>query len=400
MTLCLQLPKLTLMKFLLVFIFCFTTLTAEPTICLNMIVKDEKDVIERCLASVLPIIDYWVIVDTGSSDGTQEIIRKFMEKHNVKGELHERPWINFGHNRNEALELAKDKGDFVFFIDADEYMQYDPDFKLPPLDKDYYYVKISCYGTTLGKVQLINNHKDWKWVGVLHEVIGLPPSRTGASIEKAVNVYTTEGARSKDPLKYQKDAEILEAGLKAEPNNERYLFYLGQSYKNAGNPAAAILNYEKRIAKGGWQEEVFYSMLDIARLQQQMKEPKEKVIKSYSRAFSYRPTRSEPLYYLANFYRNHDDYELAYQVAKLGSALPPSEDVLFVERWVEDYGLPIELSISAYWTERFQESKDICEGLLKKNLPDHVKEMVKTNLKFAEGKLRAQKLEKITNLPQ
>ena len=83
---------------------------ADPngqTICLNMIVKDEKDVICRCLASVKPVIDYWVIVDTGSSDGTQEIIRAFMKE--IPGELHERPWINFGHNRNEALELAKGK---------------------------------------------------------------------------------------------------------------------------------------------------------------------------------------------------------------------------------------------------------------------------------------------------
>jgi glycosyltransferase involved in cell wall biosynthesis len=386
-------------KYLLIFILCFGVLSGkdDKTICLNMIVKDEKDVIERCLTSVLPIIDYWVIVDTGSCDGTQEIIRNFMAKHNVKGELFERPWINFGHNRNEALDLAKDKGDYVFFIDADEYLEYDPDFKLPKLDKDYYYVNISCYGTSLGKVQLVNNHKDWKWVGVLHEVIALSNSRTGGALEKVSNIYTTEGARSKDPLKYQKDAEILEAGLKAEPNNERYLFYLGQSYKNAGNPVPAILNYEKRIEKGGWPEEVFYSMLDIARLQQQLQEPKEKVIKSYTRAFTYRPTRVEPLYYLANYYRQNEDFDLAYQVSKLSETIPPSQDALFVERWVEDYGLPIEISVSAYWTGRCKECKEICEKLLKKDLPTDIRELVKANLEYAEGKIRGQMLEEITS---
>lgn len=383
-------------KFLLVFLLFSSLLNAKQTICLNMIVKDEKDVIERCLASTLPIIDYWVIVDTGSSDGTQDIIRNFMAKHHVKGELHERPWINFGHNRNEALALAKDKADYVFFIDADEYLEYNPDFKLPNLDKDYYYFSIDCYGTDVGKVQLINNHKDWKWVGVLHEVIGLSHDRTRGDLEKVTNVYTTEGARSKDPLKYLKDAEILEAGLKDEPNNERYLFYLGQSYKNAGNIPAAILNYEKRIAKGGWGEEVFYSMLDIARLQQRLKEPKEKVIKSYTRAFTYRPTRAEPLYYLANYYRDFDDFDLAYQVAKIGTSLPPSKDVLFVERWVEEWGLPIELSVAAYWTGRYQECKEICEELLKKKLPEDIRQLVKANLDYSEGKLRGQMLEEIT----
>lgn len=386
-------------KHLLIFIFFFAILSGEPekTICLNMIVKDEKDVIERCLASVLPIIDYWVIVDTGSSDGTQDIIRNFMAKNDVKGELHERPWINFGHNRNEALALAKDKGDYVFFIDADEYLEYKPDFKRPKLDKDYYYINISCYGTDLGKVQLINNHKDWKWVGVLHEVIALSNSRTRGSLEKVVNVYTTDGARSKDPKKYQKDAEILEAGLIAEPNNERYLFYLGQSYKNAGNPVAAILNYEKRIEKGGWQEEVFYSMLDIARLQQLLKEPKEKIIKSYTRAFTYRPTRVEPLYYLANFYRQNEDFDMAYQVAKMSETIPPSQDALFVERWVEDYGLPIEISVSAYWTGRHKECKEICEKLLKKEIPEDIRELVQANLEFADEKIKGQMLEDITN---
>jgi glycosyltransferase involved in cell wall biosynthesis len=44
-------------------------------LCLNMIVRDEAPVIERCIRSVLPHIQCWAIVDTGSSDGTQAIVR-------------------------------------------------------------------------------------------------------------------------------------------------------------------------------------------------------------------------------------------------------------------------------------------------------------------------------------
>ena len=76
-----------------------------PRICLNMIVKDEAPVIERCLRSVKPWIDHWVIVDTGSSDGTQAMIRKFMA--DLPGVLHERPWRDFAHNRNQAMALAR-----------------------------------------------------------------------------------------------------------------------------------------------------------------------------------------------------------------------------------------------------------------------------------------------------
>jgi Glycosyl transferase family 2. len=81
---------------------------AMKTVCLNMIVKNEIHVIRRCLSAVKEFIDYWVIVDTGSTDGTQEAIREFMK--DSPGELHERPWCNFAHNRNEALDLARKRG--------------------------------------------------------------------------------------------------------------------------------------------------------------------------------------------------------------------------------------------------------------------------------------------------
>ena len=75
-----------------------------------------------------------VVVDGGSTDGTQQIIKEYMQ--DIPGELHESPWVNFEHNRNEALSLAKGKGDYLLFIDADEELQYDSDFELPYLDKD------------------------------------------------------------------------------------------------------------------------------------------------------------------------------------------------------------------------------------------------------------------------
>src|SRR5262249_51552449 len=74
-------------------------------ICLNMIVKDEALVIGRCLDSVLTFIATWVVVvDTGSTDGTQDRVRDLLRSR--LGALHERPWKNFGENRNEALGHA------------------------------------------------------------------------------------------------------------------------------------------------------------------------------------------------------------------------------------------------------------------------------------------------------
>ena len=106
----------------------------RQTLCLNMIVKNEAPVITRCLASVRPLIDYWVIVDTGSTDGTQDKIRAFMT--DLPGKLHERPWRDFAHNRTEALELARPHGEYVLIIDADDVLEFEPQFKMPVLQAE------------------------------------------------------------------------------------------------------------------------------------------------------------------------------------------------------------------------------------------------------------------------
>ncbi len=97
-----------------------------------MIVKDEAPVIRRCLDSVRPLIDHWVIVDTGSTDGTQDIIREHLK--DLPGELHERPWRDFAHNRSEALALARPHADYSLIIDADDVLEIPKGYKLPRLN--------------------------------------------------------------------------------------------------------------------------------------------------------------------------------------------------------------------------------------------------------------------------
>src|SRR5262245_36854192 len=142
----------------------------RATVCLNMIVKDEAHVIARCLGSVRPFIDTWVIVDTGSSDGTQDRIRELLR--GVPGELHERPWKDFGHNRSEALELARGKADYTMVIDADEVLLSDPGFELPALTADAYETlhEVGAGAHSFYLVQFMKSALPWRYVGVLHEV--------------------------------------------------------------------------------------------------------------------------------------------------------------------------------------------------------------------------------------
>lgn len=358
----------------------------KKTICLNMIVKNETKVITRCLKSVKPLIDYWVIVDTGSTDGTQAMIKDFMK--DIPGELHEQPWKNFGHNRNEALKLAKGKADYVLFIDADEVMALDSDFKMPNLDKDFYYIVTDYNGNTYCRVQLINNNLDWKWSGVLHETVDAPNLKSYAILAGIRDVVNTDGFRSTDPQKYQKDAKILEEALKEDPNNTRNVFYLAQSYRDAKDYEPALKNYEKRVAMGGWDQEVFWAMFQAATLQEALKMPPEKVIEGYYKAYHYRPSRAEPLYRLAAYYRLNNDFPAAYLTSSTGLKVPLPNDILFVENWVYDYGMLFENSIDAYWVGRYDECQQACQKLLANpKLPPALKEQVEKNIAFANAKV-------------
>ena len=103
------------------------------TICLAMIVKDESHVILDTLKNIMDHIpiDYWVISDTGSSDNTMDIIQTFFRERRIQGELIQRPWVDFSHNRNEVLQHAFQKTDYLLMFDADD--SFVGEFTLPPV---------------------------------------------------------------------------------------------------------------------------------------------------------------------------------------------------------------------------------------------------------------------------
>lgn len=355
-------------------------------ICLNMIVKNETKVIRRCLDSVKPIIDYWVIVDTGSSDGTQEMIKEHLK--DVPGELHERPWVNFAHNRNQALALAKKKGDYILFIDADEILVFDKDFAMPHLHKDFYHIMTLFGGTKYARVQLVKDTLDWKWTGVLHEAVDCADAKTNEILKGVHNHVHTDGARSQDPDKYKKDAKILEDALKDDPNNSRNVFYLAQSYKDGGDLENALKYYEKRIEMGGWAEEIFYSMTQIGFLYRALNKPTEMVAAALTKAYHYRPSRVEPLYFLAEYYRMKENYIQGYLIASIAAGVPTTNDILFVQKWMCDWGIALELSICAYWIGKYEESLQISHRLLANpNIPQNVRECVERNIGFTNSKI-------------
>src|SRR5262249_2592099 len=157
----------------------------------------------------------WVIVDTGSSDATMDIVRDTMR--DVPGELHQRPWHNFGHNRTEALDLARDKGDYLLFIDADETLAAGPGARWPTMHEPAYSLEARYAELSYDRVSVVSTKLPWKWVGVLHEYLEAGRPVTQPRIPGFWIDVRPEGARSRDPQKFAKDAAVLEEAVAKEP---------------------------------------------------------------------------------------------------------------------------------------------------------------------------------------
>lgn len=352
-----------------------------PTICLNMIVKDEAPVIRRCLASVRPFVDHWVIVDTGSTDGTQELVREALA--GLPGELHERPWVDFGHNRTEALRLAEGRGDYVFTLDADEELIAPAGWRWPDLEAEALDVEMVFGPLRYARVALISTRLPWRWEGVLHEYLeaGREPRR--GRIEGAHILVRPEGARSRDPLKFQRDAEALEAALQKEPGNARYRFYLAQSRRDAGDRDRALAAYDARAGMGGWDEEVYIARLEGARCAEALGRPAAEIAFRLLQAHEARPGRPEALVELARFHRVRNEPHLAYLFARKALDLPRGADRLFVEP-LAAWRAKDEGCIAAYWTGRMEESRALGEAALTDpQLPEGERDRVQANLAFA-----------------
>jgi tetratricopeptide (TPR) repeat protein len=233
------------------------------------------------------------------------------------------------------------------------------------------------------RVALVSTRLPWRWEGILHEYLeaGREPRR--GRIEGAHILVRPEGARSRDPLKFQRDAEALEAALGKEPGNSRYRFYLAQSWRDAGDRARALEAYEARAGMGGWDEEVYISRLEGARCAEVLGLPAAEIVFRLLQAHEARPGRLEALVELARFHRIRNEPHLAYLFARKALDLPPSQDRLFVEpraAWrARDEG-----SIAAYWTGRMEESRALCEAALADPaMPPGERSRVQANLAFA-----------------
>lgn len=352
----------------------------KPSICLCMIVKNESKVIERCLTSVRDLVSTWVISDTGSTDGTQELIRTALQ--GIPGELHEEPWVNFGHNRTLNIQHARGKADFLLLLDADLVIRRDG--PLPRLTADSYMLRHE--GATEYRIKrLVRGDIPWRYEGVTHEYLTSEQRHSQENLDALVIEDFADGGSKHD--KFERDARLLGAELERDPANARTVFYLAQTMRDMGNDDEAITLYERRAEMGGWPEEVYYALLQVGILRAKT-DDWPGAMDAFSRAWESRPQRLEACYELCARLRKLGRYRLAHSIVRAGLGQRKPDDLLFVQPWVYRWGLLFEFSITAYWVGDFAGSLQACDRLLAMpDVPDAYRKQTRANRTFAAQRL-------------
>ena len=334
---------------------------SRPSLCLNMIVRNEAHVILETLRNLTSYLtfDYWVICDTGSTDGTQALIQTFFDECGIPGELHEDLWRDFAHNRTLALQRAFDKTDYVLIFDADDSIG--GDFALPevvaeegaargckypadeckrryPADEckrrypaDEYRFKFGSRedGILYTRTLMVNNRQRWRYYGVVHEFIvregaeqqrpegeqlrpeggltTLPP----ATLEGDYWIFSgRKGDRNRLPGKGVRDAETMIRAVReleqdpTQPMYEtllpRYVYNIGNSYLHDRRYEEAITWFERRLQLPmGWSQENYLCCIRIARCHQALGDAAE-AMRWTAEALRYDTCRADAVFELMN----------------------------------------------------------------------------------------------------
>jgi glycosyltransferase involved in cell wall biosynthesis len=319
-------------------------------LCLNAMVANEAPTITRMLETVWKHIDYWVIQDNGSKDGTQDIIRDFFAEKGIPGLLYEIEWQYPGWNRDHTLKtcLQTDHGcQWILRMDADEILEVDENFDWSVLDDlsvDSYNVIAHANGMRYYRTWLWNADRPWFFQhDKRHETIHLPEIGEGfvrvTLPEGFRHVVHSDGQTWNVPRKFLKDALELEID-KVVGNTVRedlyHLWYVAKSYSDCWGKSdelpfgldhskefarRCIFYYEKFMeyshnyyvtGRPARIDEMAYFAFILMGQAWEVIGDLEKAEKCFHQAEAFAPTRNEHLLYLCFFLETQRRYDEIY----------------------------------------------------------------------------------------
>ena len=349
----------------------------NPTICLNMIVKDEADIIIGTLQNLTEKINfsYWVICDTGSSDNTADLIKNFFKDKNIDGELHHIPWQDFAYNRTEALKLAKGKTDFVLIFDADDRIE--GTINLSNLEKGSGYHLQFGTGVSWKRLCLVDNHLNWFYSGVMHEIIGCKDPKVERALpgDYYVNTNVVVSARNKKGQgKFLEDAKRLaKAWEKKDILQPRYAFYAGECYRFSGKENwDESMKWYTLSANGEktWEQERYWSCYQLGNMYSDRGED-EKAWYWWFRSYEFDRQRQEAFYELIKRCREQNKFQMGYKLYKMLEPMKEQDKPhkLFIINHIYEHSLYSEMFIINHYVQKMEESDALLKKLFMANQP-------------------------------
>lgn len=291
------------------------------SISLCMIVKNEEDVLSRCLNSIKDVVDEIIIVDTGSSDNTKKIAKNFTDK------IYHFNWCDdFAKARNYSFSKATK--DYILWLDADDVIL-PKDVKLlkslkNDIDKNTDIVMMKYnMGTndddntpslSYYRERLIKNFKNYKWVGRIHEVI----TPTGNVIYSDIAI-THKKIHISDPLR---NLRIFEKMIEEnEKLDTRQKFYYAREIYYSGNFTKAIEKFNEFLNEDDkWVENTISALLDLSICYNKI-DDKQNEISTLFKSFEYDIPRSQTCCYIGNYFLRNNNINQAIYWYKLASTL-------------------------------------------------------------------------------
>ena len=353
----------------------------QPTrVCLAMIVRNESKSFPRLVQSLGDLVDEWCVIDTGSDDGTPELVQELLG--HLPGRLERRPWEDFGHNRTELVQMcaALPGVTHLLLADADMTFSAAADFRsqLAAQTAPMLLVRVDSGDHDFRMPYLVSNDVDWFYESPTHEYLASPAPVERASFDSLVITHHADGGARADKL--ERDRRLLEARIVERPDDLRSVFYLARTLQTLGLDDEAIAMYARRIAMGQWEQEIYISWLETGQIHAEFGRVEEAAW-TWQRAIELRPGRAEAYYRLGRLLNSRSLHLAARVWLDRAMTLSPSDDELFVERWVEQWGIRFEHAIACWWTGDRDRADDIFRELAERpDVIDGVRVACRNNL--------------------
>jgi len=359
---------------------------------LNTIVKDEAHCILKMLESAAQITDLIVINDTGSTDGTQDIIRKFGQDNNIPTYVFERAFDNFENSRNYAMEklreviqeLGLDASQvWGWWCDADETIVVDPNFNKNQFNKDLYMMNTAIDAMKYTRNTFFRASMEFQWYGPCHEFIvyrGTGQITAGLAEGVFVDVKMI-GASWKGDIseKYRKHAALFEEYIRTN-NDPRWVFYTAQSWHDSATTNVREENeerwrrslkyYRDRVNRtDGYEEERYYSQLRVGSIMRMMEMPWNETHQELLKAYAMDPSRGESIKVIVDHYLTVGDWNMAYLYTKFckvnfHNKSPYPKKLLFVDESLYRWRILESHSAASYYVGKIDEARSNYQELL------------------------------------